>query len=315
MPASPATLPGELTVSVIIPTRDRPELLARTLQSVFEQTCLPDEIIVVDDASLDPCDSLLKRLSAPENVPLRYCRLKQPSGGSVARNRGAALASGSILMFLDDDDTWRPQKIENQLRLFAQKPEVGLVYAGREVIDKHGTRLFTVTPTVAGKVFRQILQKNHIGITSAVAVRKTLFHQVGGFDPAMPARQDYDLWVRLCKVTTVAFDPALTVQWLVHSRPGKQLSGRPHRYEAAVKRFFEKYHADYAALGWAERRKAYATQYVLLADKYAQAGSPRQYLFALRSLAMYPTLAGLSRLLPYPLWLKLRRLLSEPRER
>jgi len=299
-------LSGNLSVSVIIPTRDRPEMLAAALDSVFRQTRLPEEVVVVDDASPVSYAGVLGRLATPSGVDLAYHRLERPQGGGAARNYGARRARGAVLMFLDDDDTWLPPKVENQLRILEERPEVGLVYSGRQVVDERGKHLFTVTPQLEGRIHKALLQRNHIGITSAVAVRKDVFWKAGGFDPELPARQDYDLWLRVTACTVVAADPQPTVRWLVHSRAGRQLSSRPDKYEQAVQYLLKKYAREYAGLSPLERRKACAAQYAVLADKCAQAGSRRRYLHALRAMMYYPSLSAISRFLPRSLWLKLR---------
>ncbi len=325
------------TVSVIIPTRDRPDLLARTLKSVFAQTRPPDEIIIVDDASTMPLHNVFSAFSPSREekpgarrgsfyyrlasrgvslpVPrLLWHRLARPLGGGAARNTGAALARGDILMFLDDDDTWLPEKTARQLAVFRDNSDVGLVYSGRRVVDEQGRLIFTVYPEAAGAVHRLLLQRNVIGVTSAVALRRKVFHDAGGFDPELPARQDYDLWIRAAGLAPVAFDGAATVNWMVHSKPGRQVSSRPDNYRRAIEIIFGKYRQAFATLEPVERRRAFASQYVVLAEKYGQAGRfPAQAATALRALAIHPSPAALSRLLPYPLWLKLRRLLEQRR--
>lgn len=298
------------TVSVIIPTHNRPQLLARALESVCSQTRLPEEVVVVDDASAVPYREVLERCSSEGRVKLLYHRLEQGAGGSAARNLGAKLSRGEILMFLDDDDTWQPTKVERQLQVFQDQPEAGLVYSGRRAVNEHGELLFTVIPQAAGHIHHLLLQRNYIGITSAVALRREVFFETGGFDPALPARQDYDLWIRAARLTAVAYDPEPTVNWMIHSRPGKQISSDPVKYRQAVEAIFKKYSNEYAALSAGQRRRAFSSQYVILAEKCAQAGSPRQYIYALKALASYPSAAALSRLLPYRFWLKLRSLLG-----
>jgi len=297
-------------VSVIIPTHNRPQLLADALESVCSQTRLPDEIVVVDDASVVSYREVLERYPSGGRVTLRYHRLVPGGGGSAARNLGAELSRGEILMFLDDDDTWQPCKVERQLKIFQDHPEAGLVYSGRRAVDEHDQLLFTVTPQAEGRIHRLLLQRNYIGITSSVALRREVFFEAGGFDPGLPARQDYDLWIRATRITAVAYDPEPTVNWMIHSQPGKQISSDPVKYRQAVEAIFEKYSADFEALSAREMRRARSSQYVILAEKCAQAGSPGQYIYALKALASYPSAAALSRLLPYRFWLKLRSLLG-----
>src|SRR5690606_13381316 len=142
-------------------------------------------------------------------------------------------------------------------------------------------------------------KKNHIGVTSSVAVRREVYWQVDGFDEKMPARQDYDLWIRLAKITLVAYDSEPTVQYVMMSKPGQQISARPEAYERAVERMLLKYNRELAKLPALERRKAKASQYVMVADKYNRAGSPRKFRFAFKSLLEFPSAQAVLALFPY----------------
>ena len=115
--------------SVIITTCDRPGELRRSIASVVGQTVRPQELIVVDDCSSHPNQSAVAEHHS-SGLRILYHRLTQRSGASAARNAGASLASGEILMFLDDDDAWEPRKVEAQLSLFATNPEAAAVYTG-----------------------------------------------------------------------------------------------------------------------------------------------------------------------------------------
>ena len=295
------------TVSVIIPTKDRAEMLPRSVASIWSQTILPQEIIIIDDASTVDYEPIIEKLQKDSPLPIVYQRIEQSLGPSNTRNTGANIARGDILMFLDDDDVWLPHKIANQLQIFLSFPDVGLVYAARQAVDEAGNLLFQIDPKFAGNIYREMLQKNHVGITSSVAVKRDLFLQVGGFDVEIPVREDYELWLRLSQLTAIAFDPEATVKWTVHSQPRKQTSSKPEVYERAVKKILQKYQSDIDALPFKQARLAYASHYTLIADKYLLTGSPRKYWYVLRSLLQYPSVAALARLLPYSLYLRLRK--------
>src|SRR4029453_7953121 len=101
-----------MDVSVVVPTRNRSALLARTLQSVLRQQDVEFEVIVVDEASTDETPAVLSALG---NQRVRVIRHDSPRGLSAARNNGAAGASGEWLAFIDDDDLWAPDRLARQL--------------------------------------------------------------------------------------------------------------------------------------------------------------------------------------------------------
>ena len=113
------------TVTAIIPTFNRAATLDRALASVFGQTRVPDEVIVVDDASTDETESVVRRF--PEVL---YLRLQRNSGAAHARNEGVRRARGDLIAFLDSDDVWLPHKSERQLSHMGKAPHLQLLCTG-----------------------------------------------------------------------------------------------------------------------------------------------------------------------------------------
>src|SRR5512138_2804909 len=102
-----------MNVSVIIPTRNRCELLSTTLRSVLRQRDVEFEVFVVDEGSTDDTPAMLLSLDDPRVQVIRH---DEPLGVSTARNRGAFEARGDWLAFVDDDDIWAPEKLATQLQ-------------------------------------------------------------------------------------------------------------------------------------------------------------------------------------------------------
>jgi glycosyltransferase involved in cell wall biosynthesis len=200
------------TVSVIIPTYNRGSLVERALGSVFQQTQIPDEILVVDDGSTD---------DTPERIPKRFPDveyIRQENGGaSVARNRGIRETKGSWVAFLDSDDEWLPRKLERQLEATKSNPEY-LICHTNEIWIRRGRR---VNPTkkhekMGGRIFQACLPQCMISPSSAI-LRRSLFDEVGLFDESLPVCEDYDLWLRVCARYPVLYvDEPLIVKYGGH---------------------------------------------------------------------------------------------------
>ncbi len=207
------------TVSVIIPTRDRAAMLPRALDSVLAQTRAPEEVIVVDDGSLDDTTALLAR-----RYPGVTC-LRQPHRGvSAARNAGIGHARGTWLAFLDSDDAWLPHKLERQLELLAREPHWRIVHC-EEIWIRHGRRVNPMKKhaKAGGWIFERCLPLCVIS-PSAVMIHREVFAAVGCFDENLPACEDYDLWLRICCRHPVAFiEEPLIVKYGGHA---DQLSRR-----------------------------------------------------------------------------------------
>ncbi len=288
-------------------------MLLRSVESVLNQSILPGEIIIVNDGSKISYDTVLPKLDAVE-LNIVYEKLDKSVGPSIARNRAASKASGNILMFLDDDDIWYENKIESQLQKFNQDSEIGLIYTGRKAVDQKGNKLFEVTPNkeIKGNIHRKLLIDNYIGGTSmaGIAIKKSVFERAGGFDPKLPAREDYDLWIRATKNTLVCFCDEVLVEYTVHSKKSQQLANNPQLYLEAKNHMWEKYSDEYQKLSPIERRKSKANYLTIIADKNSKIGSRTKYKYILLSLLQYPSIAAISRLIPYHTWIKIRSYLS-----
>ncbi|MBT4665362.1 MAG: glycosyltransferase [Opitutae bacterium] len=179
-------------VSVIIPTYDRIETLPRSLNSVFKQTFSDWELIVVDDGSTDGTDEMVLR----DYSSVRLHR-QENKGVSSARNAGVALASGEWIAFLDSDDAWFPEKLERQLSSLATEHELRLSHTD-EIWIRNGRRVNQPKEYAksGGHLYRRCLRLCCI-CPSSVLIRKDFFEELGGFDEAFPACEDYDLWLRI----------------------------------------------------------------------------------------------------------------------
>ena len=194
-PLPAVSTPQDLSVSVIIPTYRRGDVLLRAIDSVLAQTDPAEELIIVDDGSLD---GTVERLRARYGDALRLFRLAQNRGVSAARNHGIAKARGRFIALLDSDDAWLPRKLERQRRALREAPGYRLCHTdelwirrGRRVnpMDKHQKR--------GGEIFAHCLPRCAIS-PSSVLIARELLDEVGLFDTQLPACEDYDLWLRIC---------------------------------------------------------------------------------------------------------------------
>ncbi len=212
--------PSPLKVSVIIPTFNRAWILAEAIDSVLGQTRPADEVIVVDDGSTDGTQALLRRYEG------RITVLRQPNRGvSAARNIGWRRAAGALIALLDADDLWQPAKLERQVAFFETHPEA-LICQTEEVWIRRGK---LVNPKQrhrkpSGWIFEPSLALCLVS-PSAAMMRRELLEDMGGFDEALPACEDYDLWLRVSLRTPIH----LIDEELVVKRGGHpdQLSAAP----------------------------------------------------------------------------------------
>ncbi|GEM_PF-1292350 len=177
-------------VSVVIPAYNVQDFVVQAIRSAQHQTVPPDEIIVADDGSSDETAS---RAEAAGATVLRNGR----GNGSIARNRGAAAATGDILMFLDGDDWWHPYKVEMHLAGHAVNPQSAFVYDGAKVVQSDGIAegiMGDLGPATPG--WRHFLDWRSWTSGSSFSVRRDRYFEVGGFNETLIALQDVDYWIR-----------------------------------------------------------------------------------------------------------------------
>ena len=172
---------------------------------MLRQTHAELEVLVIDDASTDGTEALVKRL---RDARISYLRHENNRGGSAARNTGMAAARGELIAFQDSDDTWLPHKLERQIaELQARGPATGAVYCPywREYPDGRRETHPTDTATAPrGKIQKELLRGNFIG-TPTILARRACCEQVGGFDEQLPRFQDWEWMIRVSGASLVGF--------------------------------------------------------------------------------------------------------------
>lgn len=214
--AEPETSAGQPLVSVVIPTFNRAARLARAIRSVQSQSYSRLEIIVVDDGSTDATAEIVHSC---EDRRIRYIRHEQNRGGAAARNTGIAAANGEVIAFLDDDDAWVPEKVEEQLRYLTTFDAV--VCTSREAGD---TRPPERRP--AGRTLGLAdLRLGPWGGTGVLMARASVLRRTP-FDESLPRGQDWDLFIRLAQEHEIAYlhKPLLVYDGGAHDRITNSLS-------------------------------------------------------------------------------------------
>jgi glycosyltransferase involved in cell wall biosynthesis len=187
-------------VSVIIPAYNVAPYIGETLDSVFSQTFADYEVIVINDGSPDTEE--LERELARFIGRINYVK-QENRGAAAARNEGLRTARGEFVAFLDADDLWLSNYLDEQIKFVIER-NCDLVCADAEVFSdgshKHETYMETLmadAPPTGDVTFIGLLSAEQSLITSGVVVRRERVLEVGLFDEALRNAQDFDLWLRL----------------------------------------------------------------------------------------------------------------------
>jgi glycosyltransferase involved in cell wall biosynthesis len=203
-------------VSVILPTFNRSRSLGPAIMSVLTQSERDMELIVVDDASSEDIEGLVRHIG---DSRIKFIRRETNGGAAAARNTGLAAATGEYIAFQDSDDLWLPNKLANQLACFATLPaNVGAVTGakilyGRDDNFNYGRGKVSYTPSLESRIS---LEEDQLGRTledNRLSVQSSLFKRdrcpAGDwFDPCARANEDWDFAVRLVQQTLIYEDSA-----------------------------------------------------------------------------------------------------------
>ncbi len=262
-----------MLVSAIITTcRRDPEIVNTALHSVMAQTYKDLEIIVVDDSPLDfDGRDAVRRTIMDSCSTVRYISHGENRGAPAARNTGIREAKGEYVAFLDDDDEWLPEKIEEQIKGFTTE-KIALVYSGFIIHDEiHHTQFISKRIYHSGKVYFDLLELNFIGSTSVPLIRKEYLEAIGGFDESLESRQDLDVYLRLAKEYEINYVPG---EWVIrHWHRGKRITTVPSARLQGTMRVIEK-NAD----ALKKRPHACACLYRSLIPQYRQLGMMKDAL-------------------------------------
>jgi glycosyltransferase involved in cell wall biosynthesis len=202
------------------------------IASVLAQTEGDLELVVVDDGSTDATPA---RLAAVDDPRLRVLR-QAPAGLTPALNRAVAAACADLVARLDADDVALPQRLARQRAFLATHPEVGVLGTAAREVDAAGRFLREVRPPTDDAAIRRALIRANPFVHSSVMVRRALLARVGGYDERVAVAQDYDLWMRLARVTRLAnLDEVLVVRRLAAGSVSAEREEDRLRTEARVR--------------------------------------------------------------------------------
>ncbi len=189
-------------ISVIIPTFNRAPVLLRAVESVLNQTYRNVELIIVDDGSTDDTEKVLEpyRLAGS----LLYHKTEN-AGVAASRNKGAAIASGKWLSFLDSDDEWLEEKLAEQMEFLRQNPSITIVYTD-EIWIRNDVQVNKKNhhQKKGGRIFSDCIKQCLIA-PSSVLLSKNLFEKMKGFDESFVVCEDYDLWLKISSQYEIGF--------------------------------------------------------------------------------------------------------------
>lgn len=195
--------------SVVIPLYNKEETIFGTVQSVLYQTFKDFELIVVNDGSKDNGPLIVQQF-ASSHIRIIH---QENAGVSAARNKGIEVANGKYIAFLDGDDRWEKNHLEQLYSLITAYSEEAKVFVTNFVRKFPDGELFINREDLRRGIVNNYFKSCRKGVvihTSCVCVQKEALASVKGFNPKFSMGEDIDLWNRLARKYRVAYSPVVT---------------------------------------------------------------------------------------------------------
>ncbi len=253
-PARSLPIGDEPLVSVILPTFNRCKELGKAMESVLNQTYPDLELIVVSDGSWDATEEVVCGF---KDQRVRFIKSDHNGGPAYARNLGIRAARHELLAFHDDDDLWRPEKLEKQIKALQNADErTGFCYCEMEFHRLDGQTILYVPRRdismvrKSGFLYPELLRRNFVG-GPTLLIRRECLDEVGLFDERMAIFEDWDMVLRLTKRYDAAFVPEPLYDYYEHEKSLTTDRSEKHqrRIEETLRLFDEKKAEDKAAYG------------------------------------------------------------------
>jgi glycosyltransferase involved in cell wall biosynthesis len=282
--------PERPLVTAVVTTYDRPESVKRAIRSVLNQSYSPLELVVVEDGTNAGVRDWLCEAGHDD---IRYVHHAENQGLAGARNTALALADGDYVAFLDDDDAWKPNRIEQQVSLLrslsaAERRRVAAVYCGLEN-RQDGAVQSILHPENDGDLAASIRERGASTVQSACLFRRAALLDVDGYDEKLPSSIDHDIWMSLAVggYEVRALDEPLVVSF---DDFGDSMMTNTDQRIRGVKMYTNKWRPTYQEWFGSSGGEKYARRYFVrvvgrLAATKLVTGQVKEAIRALRAIA------------------------------
>jgi glycosyltransferase involved in cell wall biosynthesis len=252
------------SVSAVVPAYNAEETIGGCLASILAQSVPVEQVIVIDDGSTDETAEAARGVDASIIVVSTA-----NEGVSAARNRGAGLATGKFIAFIDADDAWLPQKLERQTQTL--KGGAVMSTTGVCVVDAAGVEIDRYVPSTEedDQTATLLTRFMTFGPISSAVIDRATYHAIGGCATALQQCADWDLFLRLTDEGSIAVVPEpLTVHRVHDSNMSRDIDRLARESRLTLDRYFQEHHEESKRL---ERRARGLTE-AMLAGSYFYKG-------------------------------------------
>ena len=267
-------------VSVITITKNRAKVIQRAIESVLGQTYKNIEHIIIDGASGDDTESVVRK---NQDERIKYFKLETDLPPVKCLDLAFEKSKGKYITFLDDDDEYLPHKIEKQITLLKSLPkEFGFVYCWMDYYDDKKLKIIKEWhPIISGNVYLDQIEKQSIGGTPTLFIKREVFEQSGGWNKKLNYVADWEFTTRLSKNFLVDFVPEVLVKVHTNHMYERMMSRKSDDKKISALIEFHNYYLTEFKDGFLVKPKAKISHLISLSNLYK---SKSEYFLALKFL-------------------------------
>ena len=204
-----------ISVSVIIITHNREKFLPFAIESVLRQKFSSFELIIIDDASTDKTEELVKKYLSDSRV--RYVKIPKAKSIAQVRNSAWPYVHGKYIAVLDSDDIWLDDlKLAKQFEYLENHPEIVILGSGAVLIDDEGREIGQVIKPISDKEIKNNFLVKNPFFHSSVMYPYELIKKIGGYDENIHYSEDFNLWLQFGKIGELYNFSEAMIKYRVH---------------------------------------------------------------------------------------------------
>jgi len=196
-------------VSVVVPVFNMEKHIEQTLSSIKNQSFTSFEVLVIDDCSTDSTQSIIEKFVKSDSRFKYINTLQNSNKPAVPRNIGLTHVRGKYVAFLDHDDIWFRKKLEHQIKVLENCPDLAMVHSHLwDFTERSKIRgLVLLSNPYRRLASHELLRKHNVVQCSSTLIRTEVLKELKGFDERIELRaiEDYHLWLRLSRKYKIAY--------------------------------------------------------------------------------------------------------------
>ncbi len=266
-------------VSIIVPVFNGEKYIIDCICSLAAQTYKPTEIIIVDDGSTDDSIAVAKSLNIDNLSIIEGEHKNLPS----ARNRGIVHSRGTFIGFCDVDDIWLPEKLQYQMDVFTNDPEIDICFTDVICFSHNGERFFGKNKLKRCRAINmkkrnqlELLLYQNLVVPSTIVVRKNIFDRIGLFDETLHTCEDWEFVLRAAALeSSIKYLDTITVRYRLHNFNMSSNASAMHKGRMDV---LNKIFQLKPTIENKFRKKALAMAYVVSANAFYKQGDYQKFI-------------------------------------